>query len=259
MLFFYSLLFGGIYILNQLADYETDRRSPGIWLIASHRFPKITAAVEMWILFAAAIVGSFTFFPAPLIFFFTLFLGIVYCIPPTKLSGRPVFDFITNAVAYGGAAFSLGWISAGGYIGWELVRAASPYILLMAAGSINSTIPDRDNDKATGKITSAAAWGEPRAMAVSTLILLASINLSLIFHDFICLIAGLVSLPFFLRALFKGRMKDYLRTYHIAGPVIMALAGILYPLLFAAMIPLYLLARWYYPKRFGVEYPKVDK
>ncbi|MBC8204956.1 UbiA family prenyltransferase [bacterium] len=259
LLFLYGLLFGGIYILNQLADYETDKRSPVIWLIASGKFPKLTAAVEMIILFIVSLTASFVFFPASLIFFFTLLLGIIYCIPPTRFSGRPVFDFLTNALAYGGAAFALGWTFAGGELDVNLVKSAAPYFLLMAAGSLNSTITDRKDDEATGKITSAVLWGERRTIIISTIFLIASINLALIFHDIVCLSAGLISFPFFIRAVVKGRREDYLRTYHIAGPAIMVIAGIIYPLLFALILPIYLLSRWYYPARMGVNYPKAGR
>lgn len=255
----YSLLFGAIFILNQIADYETDRLHPRIWLIASDKFPKQTAAWEMVIIALAALAGSMFFPQAFLIFAATLFLGIVYSIPPTRFSGRPFFDFITNSLGHGLAPFALGWTFAGGDMNWELVKSASPYIFLMTAGAINSTIQDIKDDKATGRITTSVKYGAKKALALSTIFLLFSINLSLLMGDLYCLVMGLVSFIFFLNALIKGLDEDYLKTLHIPGPFVVFLAGSLYPPMIIAIIALYFAARWYYPFRFGVDYPKVGK
>lgn len=259
ILLLYSLLFGAILILNQITDCETDKLQPGIWLIASNKFPKKTAVVEMVIITTIALIGSFFFFPAALIFFFTLFLGIVYCVPPFRFSGKPVFDFITNAIGYGFAPFVLGWTAAGGDFDWAMIRASAPYVLLMAAGAVNSTIPDIEDDAKTGKITTSVKWGARKASALGIFFLLGSINLSIIFKDYYCLAMGLVSFAFFAKALVRDTRVDYLKTLHIAGPFVMFLAGAVYPPMILAMIAVYFAARWYYPWRFGVDYPKAGK
>lgn len=259
ILFLYSLLAGAIFILNQITDYETDRLRPDIWLIASDKFPRKTAAAEMVVITAAALIGSCFFFPAVFIFLFTLLLGIVYCLPPIRFSGKPIYDFITNGLGHGVAPFALGWTAAGGNLDWDMVRAASPYLFLMMAGAVNSTIPDIDDDRKTGKITTAVRFGRRKAILLSTMMLLASINLAIIFSDPICLLMGLFSLIFFIKAVVSDKRVDYLKTLHVAGPLVMFIAAAEYPPILIPMILVYLLSKWYYPWRFGVDYPRVGK
>jgi len=55
------------------------------------------------------------------------------------------------------------------------------------------------------------------------------------------------------------RMKksDYLRSYHIPGPIVILIAGLQFPPMLIAAVIIFAGSRWYYPRRFGVDYPRV--
>jgi len=258
-IFFYSLCFGAILLINQIADYETDRLHPNIWLIASDIIPIKTAKWEAAVLSAISLAGAYINKTYPLITIITLGVGYVYSCRPGHFSGRPMWDFSVNAVGYGALPFTLGWMLAGGGVDYLLVKNCLPYMLLMAAGAINSTIQDREDDARTGKITTAVKLGIRNALVLSTVILVLGSVVSIAFGDYFCLFLCAAALIFYLQALLKPSRENSLRTLHIPGPVVVLSAGLLYPPLFPVMIAVLVLSKMYYPWRFGINYPQVGK
>jgi 4-hydroxybenzoate polyprenyltransferase len=168
-----------------------------------------------------------------------------------------VLDIVADSTIYGITAFILGWIAAGGIIGWMMWKFSLPYFFLMMAGALNQAIPDMDDDKTTGKITTAVKFGKKKISIFSTIALFLVIFISVLLNDYICMVMGIVSLPFFLKAFVSGKKSDFLRSYHIPGPFIILMAGLQFPPLLIAAVIIFAGSRWYYPRRFGVDYPKV--
>lgn len=258
-MFLFSLVFGAIVIINQLADYETDKLHPNIWLIASDFFPKNYAVIETIILVLCSIIGSVLFNQYPVVIFITLALGILYSVKPTRFSGRPFLDFITNAALYGFLPFLMGWLTAGGSIDASFIRNCLPYTLLMAAGAVNSTIQDIEDDSKTGKITTSVKYGAKNALKLSSVVLISAIVLSILFGDFYCVVICCFALIFNINALFYESNENYLKTLHIPGPIVVLSAGLQYPFIFALMLLALFASKLYYPWRFNINYPQVGK
>jgi 4-hydroxybenzoate polyprenyltransferase len=261
LLIFYSFLHGGANILNQITDYETDKITPAVWLIASGRFPKNQAWWEMIILDAISISWAALFsYEILMVFLFILILGTAYSTPPVKFSSRPFLGFLSNTMGPGFASFAVGWLAGGGSLNLSLLWVSLPYVLLMmSVGALNPEIPDIEDDTASGKITTAVKFGRKLVIRFSSGILLLSIIISLIQNNLFTLSTGLVALLFFIIALIRDRRSDYLRTYHLPGPFMVLIAGLLFVPLLVAFVIIYFASRAYYPWRFGVDYPKVGK
>jgi len=181
----FSLSVASVYVLNQIADVNVDKFNKGLPLLAKG---KLSLAAAWWTaILCLALSILLPFFSHPSISAFSCgaaLLGIAYSFRPLRFSGRPCFDFLTNAAGYGLIAFGVGWhLSGAAFSVAGFAASALPYFLLMCAGSISSTFPDYEGDKKCGKITTAVALGVRRAHAVATVSLCSSLAVSVALGD----------------------------------------------------------------------------
>jgi 4-hydroxybenzoate polyprenyltransferase len=256
-----SLALGGTYILNQLVDIETDRSNAGLPLIAKGGISKKLAGIECMLL--CLIPVAYGFFQGRKIFLFfviILVLTLLYNVRPFYFTGRPFVDFLTNAVGWGLVAFGLGWLYAnnGQFIKVkDYLFQAAPYFLFMAAGSINSTIPDVEGDRRTGKVTTVVLLGTRRANLISTASILGALIIAFFNRDPIAILTGLVCIPFFVKYIVTDRLKDGLLTFQLCGGFLMVLVVTFYPWFLLYGLVTYVLTRIYFKVRHNIDYPKV--
>jgi 4-hydroxybenzoate polyprenyltransferase len=249
------------YILNQLVDLETDRGNGGLPLLAKAGISPKLAAVETALL--ALVPAAYALFLSGPVSFFLLLalvLNLLYNVRPFYFTGRPFLDFLTNAAGFGLVAFGLGWASAGNGLMLSVSRylhEAAPYVFLMVAGSINSTIPDIEGDKRTGKRTTAVLLGARRANFISTAAIAAAFIFAALNRDVIAGITSSLSLPFFIRYLYSDKLKDGLHTFQICGSFLMVLTVAVFPRLFVWGLAVYVLTRLYFRLRHHIDYPKL--
>jgi len=153
-----SLLMGGVYVFNQIFDVETDRRNRKLFLLANGIVPVRHAAVEASLLAAASLGLAFWADPLFGLGFLTLFLiaGILYNFPPTAWKNHPILGLLVNC-AGSMLIYDIGWVAGGGER--ALPPQAFAYAFAVAAVFLNTTLPDRNGDKATGKITFGVRYG----------------------------------------------------------------------------------------------------
>lgn len=258
--FVFSCSVAAVYIVNQLADIETDRLNPGFSLLGHGNIPVMTA------------ITAFVFFGllsllVPLLLgnwwlcafsFAGLLLGIVYSVKPFRLSGRPIVDFLANAVGYGFVAFAAGWYGAGGAMNWaQLFSASAPYIFLMAAGSVSSTIPDIAGDRASAKITTAAMFGPRRAHILATLLLAAALVCAALVHDTVGALCAALALPVYGLHFFLNSRRSLESTYKVGGGVVMMAVAVMVPVFAVVSIVVFIASRVYFKARFQVKYPSL--
>jgi 4-hydroxybenzoate polyprenyltransferase len=247
------------YILNQIVDIKTDSQNDGLPLIAKGRFPIETAKIECLILGIAPLVISP--FISKELFFLILsatILNITYNLKPFYFTGRPFLDFLSNAIGFGFVAFGLGWFSALNFkttLSTDIIKNALPYFLFMAAGSINSTIPDIKGDKSTGKITTVVLLGEKWSNVLSLLFLFVALGFSANNHDKLAIVTAIFCIPVFARYQITGNYKHALQTFQIGGGLLMILIAVIVPAFFVTGIIIYLCTRLYFKKRHGFKYP----
>ncbi|MDR0331778.1 MAG: UbiA family prenyltransferase [Chitinispirillales bacterium] len=261
LMFLYSLSAASAYVFNQIADYEVDKRNGGFPLLVRGDIP-IGAA---WACSAACGLASIA---GPLLMGHWLIsvlsltaitAGCLYSFKPFSLSGRPVFDFLTNAFeAF--LAFSAGWAIAGGGLSSPLLYASAlPYFLLMCAGSIGSTLPDMAGDGECGKATTAVTFGGRAAHRIALGLLIIAIPASIFLsNDFLALSCALIAVPTYIPFLISSSKPAYMElTYKVGGSITMIAASLAVPMLLPAGITVFLMTRVYFRMRHGVSYPSL--
>ncbi len=260
LLLFFSLSVGAVYIFNQIADIEVDKKNGGLPLLASGVVKRNDALIFALILSGISIViPLFTEYKAiSFLSTFALIIGLLYSFKPFYFSGRPFCDFLSNALGYGVIAFGAGWICGGKtLIEISFLNSTLPYFFLMCAGSISSTLPDRDGDYSEQKNTTAVTLGAQKAHLIATFLLFMAAVSALIQSDFLALICSVAPFPFYLGYIFKPTEFFMESTYKIGGAMTVLCSGLIIPLLFPSGIIVFLVTWLYFRLRHGVSYPSL--
>jgi 4-hydroxybenzoate polyprenyltransferase len=261
------------YVLNQILDVESDRLNDK----GFHLTRGLLRARTMVVVALVAFVGASLLYPhaapvqtGPLIA--TLLLSLTYSLPPLRLCARPWFDLAANAIGYGGLAFVLGASAisrdtVGAWLG------ALPWIFLVGATFLHTTILDVAGDAAAGKRTTAVAIGVTGSARLAALLsvtaLVAAVFLFLRGKPLAPALAMTAAMVVFLAAaLFIERaerrelaVRMLERTTASALAVrattamVAAMAAWKDPWLLALVVPIVVAARFYYRGRFELRYP----
>ncbi len=259
--FLFSLSVGAVYIVNQIVDYDVDKENSGVPVLIRAGITQKEAGVTAVVLALVSLLGIWLTLPYLIIWpVLALILGCVYNFRPFYFTGRPFFDFLTNALGFGVVAFGLGWSirGEGALLSGPLFINAFPYFLLMCAGSINSTLPDMEGDRKEGKVTTAVLLGRRRANLISILLLCAALSLSVLTNDYIAFFCAASALPLYVIYQFVPENTGLMEaTYKAGGAVTVVLSGVVFPWI----LPLYFIAVSltviYFRMRFNTVYPSL--
>jgi 4-hydroxybenzoate polyprenyltransferase len=256
----FSLSVGCVYVLNQIADVAVDKKNGGIPLLASgvvsRGYGFIVAAVAALItILIPVLTGHLTL---AFLSIAAIIIGILYSFKPTFFSGRPFFDFLTNASGFGIIAFACGWYCSGNQpFDLRFFKAALPYFFLMCAGSISSTIPDMTGDREAGKKTTAVRFNARGAHIIALFCLCLALVGALFFKDLLALFCAGAAIPAYLLYLFIPVKIMEESTYKIGGLLCMISAALFSPWFVVFSIAT-LLATWmYFRFRHHVSYPSL--
>jgi 1,4-dihydroxy-2-naphthoate octaprenyltransferase len=159
-----------------------------------------------------------------------------------------------NALAHGNIAFLIGWCMIQS-LSWQALTFSLPYMLAVGAIYLNTTIPDMDGDRMSGKLTLAVKWGKEKVMILSSFLVIISIVLSLMVKDIPFLFASSLSLPFFILCVVTKRERYITATTKLAILFLSIAACIFYPWYIAVLIMGFVGTRLYYKARFNLDYP----
>ncbi len=261
-IFAFSLLMAGVHIINQIADIEADKKNSGFPLLAKGILSKKTAIIESVILFVIAIIIEFFVNNSAIVmilFISAIILGYIYSMPPIRLSGKPILDFLSNATGYGLITFFLGWICSNNTDYKDMLVNALPYFFMMASGSIASTIPDIKGDKEDGKNTTCVYLGIRPACILAIISLIASFVIGWQTRNFIAIVISFISLfPFFVIAV-NPVSKNSAYAYQIGGGLLILVGLILCIPFFIISILLALSTKVYFKIRHNVNYPQMGQ
>lgn len=258
----FSLSVASVYVMNQLADIEADKKNGGLPLIASGIVSEKSAK---WIIFFTTII-PLTFFAIFKEFILlcaviiTLFIGYIYSFRPLRFSGRPFLDFLSNALGYGIIAFGVGYTLGGkNLFNKEFLFASLPYFFLMAAGSISSTIPDYEGDAADNKKTTAVTLGILPSHTLALFFLLVSLSIAFIKKDLIVLLSGFPAIPFYIGYYFKRKRFFLEATYKIGGAICVLVSFVGLPFFFIISTIVFIITFLYFRICHGTTYPSLKK
>lgn len=260
-LIIYTFIMGGIYILNQIMDIETDRINKKLFLLSGGYIPIKWAYFEMILLWILAIVFSLKFGSIFLIFIFiSLVLGIFYSVPPIKLKGKPILDTIANGVGYGMINFCVGWLLLRGFE-WSMFIKFLPYFLSISGVFINTTIVDFEGDKRTHEVTTAVFLGKKASHVISTILMIGAVIVAFTLRDLICLIPAAIALPLFIYTAVYSLIKNKIQrkvtvaSFRLPGLIFTMITCFLYPPYLLILVIILIGMRIYYKNRFGMVYP----
>lgn len=260
----YTCVMGGVYILNQIMDRETDKVNKKLFLISEGYIPLRHAYVEMFLLWIFAVLLSLQFgmlFVSAVVI--SIILGIFYSTPPIKLKGKPILDTLANGVGYGMVNLAIGWLLVSVYEVTMFYRFF-PYVLSISAVFVNTTIVDLEGDRQAGEYTTAVLFGIPASYIVSTLLMAGAVLWAYYNKDLVCLIPAVISFPLYiytmLYALSKHRVhrKMTIASFRLPGLLFTIVTVYLYPIYAVFLIILFLGMRMYYKKRFNLFYPTLS-
>jgi 4-hydroxybenzoate polyprenyltransferase len=255
-LFIFSTLFiGGVYLLNQIYDLETDRKNKKLFFLAEGHISQKTAWTYTVLLYLLSVVPSY-FLSATIGIIFTLglFFSFFYSATPFCLKNKTYGGLLANAISHGSLVFLAGFCARASF-SIQAILLSLPYALAVGAVYINTTLPDTEGDKAVGKITFGARYGILKSTLVSTLLVILSIVLALIFLDLPFLFSAILSLPFYLFAIVTKEVGKSVLATKSSILFLSLAAGYFYPWYFVILILGFLGTRLYYKKRFNLEYP----
>ncbi|HUI92653.1 MAG TPA: UbiA family prenyltransferase [Chitinivibrionales bacterium] len=254
----FSCSVGAVYAVNQIADRHVDAVNAGFPMLAKGNIPLPLAGVTAFLLAAAAVLIPLAAYPAVSLFSAAaLAVGFLYCVKPFYFSGRAGLDFITNAAGYGFIAFGVGWLLSGAAPGPAFFISSSPYFLLMCAGSISSTLPDIDGDRAYGKNTTAVTIGLRKAHVLASMFIAAGLTVSLLLNDWVALTCSLCAVPLYGAYLVRKTAGLMEATYKIGGLIMMLIAAVVFPYLVAGALLSLVATIAYFRLRFHVWYPSL--
>jgi len=257
----FTLLLGGIYIVNQISDKETDLANKKLFLIPK----EIISTRAAWIETAILTVASFTISVLYLNIQFTVILiissalGAAYSLRPLRFKGRVALDVLSNAIGNGVLNTLAGWVVVSTTTG-EIIKLA-PYPFAVAAVHLATTLADIEGDRENGIKTTGTALGEKKGIIVSTLLMATAVVISAAVNNRIAFFASIVSLPVFLVPSRAGS-PELIRSKALipvkwATIIFSIAAGMTFRgyLLWIALV--ILLTRLYYKKRFSIKYPSL--
>lgn len=248
-----TVLFGGVYTLNQICDIESDRRNMKLHFLPERIISlgaawAFTLALDLAALGLAAIFGwLYVILTAVL-----MLLGVVYSVGPFPWKNHAWLGLVANAIGHGFLVFCLGLALSGQTIpdGW--VRAVA-YSLAVGSVYLMTTVPDVTGDRDTGKRTAAVAWGMRVTIVAANFGVVAAIVLAARLGDRHLAFAGAAAWPFFLRALFRPQGASIAAKAAVGALSIAAV--IAYPAYSVLLAFGFVATRLFFRWRFGISYP----
>jgi 4-hydroxybenzoate polyprenyltransferase len=252
-----TLLMGAVFIVNQIRDRDTDHQNKKLFLIAhGHLTPK-AAFIEAAVLITLSIAFAFKFSLMVGILFLVIFLvtGILYSFKPFSWKDKPISGLITNII---GAIliFGAGWIIYGSVTRDMLVHAL-PYASAVAAVYLYTTLLDVKGDVSSEKVTFGVKYGDKATIYLGLIFELLALVMALILNDEIIFYPAFFSLPIFIWAAVKLRIKDVVRAIKYSILLLSLAVSIKLPQYFFLLVGVYVISKIYYKLRFGINYPNL--
>lgn len=250
-----TFLMGAIYLLNQIYDVESDRLNRKLFFLAEGHISRKNAIFETVLLNLISIIPSY-FISLQLGVLFTLgfLFGLFYSVPPFSFKGKPVGGFLFNILAHGNFTFLAGW-AMNQTLSAKSILFSLPYMFAVGAVYLNTTIPDIEGDKRSGKITLAIKWGKGKVVIFASILVFFSTSLSFFIKDIPFFIASALVFPFFLFSALTRKNNAIVLSTKLSILFLSIAAGFFYPWYFAVLIIGFLGTRFYYKARFKLNYP----
>jgi 4-hydroxybenzoate polyprenyltransferase len=250
-------LFGGVFLINQIYDIESDRLNDKVYFLPRGIISLKTAWIMTLTINIVSLVIAFIIsISVGIISILLVILGIFYSAPPFAFKGKPWAGALANGLGHGTFVYMLGYSAAGGGLLLGGLRSL-PYFLAVASVYIGTTLPDMDGDKNTDKITLSVKFGVKKTILFMFISYLLALVAALLVGDIIFWIAAGIVAPLYFYAFAMRTTKAAFLAVKISVASLSLAAAYLYPL-YLVFLALFIFAtRVYYKKRFGLVYPSL--
>ncbi len=251
-----SLLMGAVFIFNQIADIQSDRENQKLFFIANGIIEKKVATFEGIVLTIFSIIFAFLLDDKLGLIFIIIFIftGVIYSFKPFSWKDKPILGVIANFVG-GWSVASCGWIAAG-TSSWIFLIYTIPYAIGLVAVYLLTTLPDIPGDKATGKFTFGVKYGQKTSIYWALGFEFITVIFSYLLKDYMLFLPALVAFPLFLIAAVSQEMEDIFKAIKFTILFTSLAVCLKYPLYFLIILLNFYFSKWYYRRRFDLEYPK---
>jgi 4-hydroxybenzoate polyprenyltransferase len=250
-------LSGAVFLLNQIFDIESDRINDKVHFLPKGYVKVRTARAMFIILNLISITISFAIsVTAGLIGAAIMFLGIAYSAPPFTIKDRAWPALLGNGFGHGALVYLLGYCSLGGAF-WPGLLKSSPYFFSVAAVYIGTTLADIEGDRRTGKKTLAVQWGFRNSTYFMVVCYFISLIAGFFSGDYAFLYAALAVAPLYLWLLIAHNVRIALTALKLSIVTLSLAASYYYPGYIIFLAILIFATRFYYKRRFGLNYPSL--
>jgi 4-hydroxybenzoate polyprenyltransferase len=252
------------YLLNQIFDRESDRlNNKGHFLtkdIFSVRTVMLMAVVGFLL---ASYFFRFVAYAQGVPLILAVILALAYSVPPLRLVAHPFVDLLSNAVGYGAIAYVVGYGAWGRALD-DATLLALPYVFLVGATFLHTTVLDAEGDRGSGKKTTTVLIGVgPSAvlacvLAVAGLIAATAISAAKYGDWTAVAVVAFCTMVFIHSAVRLRRSGDTAPSataVHVATAAVTVPAVVAWPAYLIVLLPIVVAARFYYRARFGIIYP----
>lgn len=251
----FGFAMGGVFILNQLKDVDSDRINQKLFLFGEGLIGLREGYIESCFLLAASLLIAATI-NIPFLITIAIFIvhtGYIYNYPPFELKSFPLRGLIANTVM-GWLAFFAGWLLLQPP-GAEMFYHSLPYFFYNAALCIYTTVPDIEGDRSTGKITVAVKYGLNASIYSGLLLFFLAIVFAAIYQDAFLLLICLANAPFWIKMFLSKSIASVIVNLKLGIFFLSLGVCVKFPFFLLLICAAYFITRFYYKHRFNVDYP----
>lgn len=260
----FSLVVASIYVVNQIADIESDRINHKLFILPNG-FVSVRAAWLMAIVCAVSGMSIAFLYGKIFVLFFSisLLLGFLYNLPPAALKNKAIGGVLANALGHGMITYLVGWYCAhlNDPLQWNMLFSGFLSSLgpTMANGAVflATTVPDFEGDRNTGKVTFCVKYGEKATATFAAFLCVVSLACSFFmeFNAWVMIIPALISVIFFVYFAMSTRKELAFRAFKWPVFLLSAAVVVFQPEYGLLIIATFTGSRMYYKWRFNINYP----
>lgn len=250
-----AMMMGAGFVVNQIYDADSDRINNKLFFLAHGVVPLRGAVLEAILLLVGSLMLAWVVSEIMLILFIiaAFLFTVVYNMPPFVLKDRVLGSFFANALM-GILAFAYGWYVVDSRFS-VFASALLPYVLFNTGLYFLTTIPDVPGDGHARKKTISVVYGVQTTIRWAVAFEVSAILFGFVGWDPIILIPALLVSPWYAVLLFRSDRSTVIRTIKWGLFLFSLIVGTFFPLFLLLIGFFFFFTRWYYQKRFNMDYP----
>jgi 4-hydroxybenzoate polyprenyltransferase len=251
-----TMIMGASFIVNQIADIESDRKNHKLFIIADGYISVRNAVIELLVLALIPLAITFAFGLKLGVSYLIAFIttGIFYNIKPFCWKNRPFLGIVGHFLG-GYSVAAAGWLAAGAE-GWGFLTQSIPYGCGLVTVYFLTVLPDLQGDAAANKITFGVKYGIPPSTILALISEIATGLTAFWVNDYVMWIPAALAFPFYVIAAITNTIPNIIRATKFTFLFTALAVCVANPIYFVALFVAFFFSRWYYKKRFNLEYPK---